>query len=190
MRVESARIRRAPGNTRPIRISGNGLSDLLLSATYSAAISIECSTESMKAALTVLERATRAFGRPSQDRVETQAHWRIAMAMLQMLGSSDVISAASDKELREAQRHLQLALEFLLEFRRSESADNIVDSLGPHIYLFMVTLLRSGQRHLLEAVMNCIAAGRRNPEITAASRPLQSPLPVGPEQAHRLQKHA
>jgi len=189
-RVESARIRQAPDNNRSIQISGNGLSVLLLSATYTAAISIENSTESMKAALAVLERATRTFGRPSHDRVETEAHWRIAMAMLQILGSGDVISATSDEELREAQRYLRRALEFLLEFRERESADDIVDFLGPPICLFMVILLRSGQRGLLEAIMNCIAVARRNPEIAATDRPLQSRPPVGPEAAHWLQKHA
>jgi hypothetical protein len=78
-----------------------------------------------------------------------------------------VISAASDDDMREAQRHLHAALNLLLEFRGNSSPENIIESLGPAIFLFIMTLLRSGQRTALEAVMGRIANLR---QVTAAPR--------------------
>jgi hypothetical protein len=114
----------------------------------------------MKVSPAVLERAIAGLGWTGEKRA-MDAHWRIVSALLLVLGTSDAISAASDKELREARGHLGGALSFLSEFRGSESMDSVIDALGPPIFLFQVTLLRSGQREVLERVMDHVAIARR-----------------------------
>ncbi len=154
-----SRIRRVSGRDyafQPLR----GLSGLVLCATVCATASIENSPASTKTTLAVLQRASAALGQISENQNETEALWRIAMALLPVLASSDVVSAASEGELREAQRHLGAAFEFLSNFRGNETMDAVFDSLGPPIFLFVMTLLRSGQDSLLETVMNRIGAAR------------------------------
>jgi len=155
-----ARIRRVSGRAhalQPLR----GLSGLMLCAAACATASIENSPASTKTTLAVLQRATAALGQASENQNEAEVLWRIAMALLPVLASSDVVSAASEGELREAQRHLGAALEFLSNFRGNETMDAVIDSLGPPIFLFVMTLLRSGQHSLLQTVMNRIGAPPR-----------------------------
>ncbi|HWY64577.1 MAG TPA: hypothetical protein VNX61_05135 [Rhizomicrobium sp.] len=159
---------RGAGRTRIRRVSGRnhafqplrGLSGLMLCAAACATDSIENSPASTKTTLAVLQRASAALGQVSENQNETEALWRIAMALLPVLASSDVVSAASEGELRQAQRHLGAAFEFLSNFRGNEPMDAVIDSLGPPIFLFVMTLLRSGQHSLLETVMNRIGAAR------------------------------
>ena len=155
----AARIRQAPGKTR-IKAPAAGLSDLLLSACRAAAGAVESPAGSMKPALAVMERALAGLGWSGEKR-EMEAHWRMLAALMLVLGASDAISAASDDELREARGHLGGALALLSEFRGAESQDSVIDTLGPPIFLFLVTLLRSGQRELLESVMDHVAIARR-----------------------------
>ena len=150
-----ARIRQATAKARMIKAPATGLPDLLLSAYQAAAEAFESPAESMKGSLTVLERAFAALGW-SGDKREMEARLRVITALLLMLGSSDAILTSSDEDLREARGHLGGALDFLLDFRGVESRDSVIDTLGPPIFLFMVTLLRSGQRDVLERVMDHI----------------------------------
>ena len=154
-----ARIRRLSSRAhafQPLR----GLPGLMLCATACATAPIENPPASTKTMLAVLQRASTALGQASENQNEAEASWRIAMALLPVLASSDVVSAASDGELREAQRHLGAAFAFLSNFRGNESMDAVIDSLGPPIFLYVMTLLRSGQHSLLETVMNRIGATR------------------------------
>jgi hypothetical protein len=154
-----ARIRRVPSKAIPSP-STSGLPGLMLSAAACAAASIENPLGSTQTTFAVLQRALAAMGRTSENQGDMGALWRIATTILLMLGSSDVISTASEEELREAQHHLRAALKFLSDFRGNESADSVIDSLGPPIFLFMMTLLRSGQRSTLETAMDRIAAAQ------------------------------
>jgi hypothetical protein len=154
-----ARIRPAPAKART-KTPAAGLPDLLLSACQAAAGAVESPAGSMKASLAVAERALADLGWSGEKR-EMDAHWRMVLALLLVLGTSDAISAASDQELREARGHLGGALALLSEFRGAESRDSVIDTLGPPIFLFLVTLLRSGQRDVLESVMDHVAVGRR-----------------------------
>jgi hypothetical protein len=165
-----ARIRRVPGRGhafQPLR----GLSGLMLCAAACATASIENSPASTKTALAVLQRASAALGQVSENQSETEALWRIAMALLPVLASSDVVSAASEGDLREAQRHLGAALEFLSDFRGNETVDAVIESLGPPIFLFVMTLLRSGQHALLETVMNHVSAARHGTTLPCRNGP-------------------
>jgi hypothetical protein len=143
----------------------------MLCAAACATASIENSPASTKTALAVLQRASAALGQVSENQSETEALWRIAMALLPVLASSDVVSAASEGDLREAQRHLGAALEFLSDFRGNETVDAVIESLGPPIFLFVMTLLRSGQHALLETVMNHVSAARHGTTLPRRNGP-------------------
>jgi len=170
-RCGPTRIRRTPAKLHAIRTSANGLPDLLLTACDCAAISIDSPFNSLNTGLAVFERAAAELGYTSRNRADAQAYWHLAMAVLVALGPSDAVSNCSDEDMKKAQRHLQIALKFVLDFRGDENVDTVVDSLGPPIFLFIVTLLRSGQRGLLETILNHIAAIRREPAVSRGSRP-------------------
>jgi hypothetical protein len=169
-RDRPTRIRRTPTKLYAIRTSANGLPDLLLTACNCAAISID-GPFSVNTGLAVFERAAAELGYTSRNRADTQAHWYLGMAVLAALGSSDAISSCSDEDMKKAQHHLQVALRFVLDFRGDENVETVIDSLGPPIFLIMVTLLRSGQLGLLKTITNHIDAIRREPAASRGSRP-------------------
>lgn len=59
--------------------------------------------------------------------------------------------------MREAQRHLQVGLRFLVAFCRNESPSSVIESLGPAIFLFILALLRSGQHTVIRNILDRIA---------------------------------
>jgi hypothetical protein len=137
---------------------GKTLPDLLLSATFHAAVSMECIPDQV---MPVLRRAGAGLGYvPGNRDAETQLYWRVAMAMLLALNSSDVISSASDEEMLEAQRHLHVALTFLSAYCRDESPAAVVETLGPALFLLILALLRSGQRGTVQAITDHIMSVR------------------------------
>jgi hypothetical protein len=92
----------------------------------------------------------------------------VAIAVSLALGFSDVVSAATDRELRETQRYLNSTLKYLFEFRGNQSADFIIDTMGPLLFLFIMTLLRSGQRSTLDEAMARISAARKEQSNSSA----------------------
>lgn len=142
----------------PFAASVQTLPELLLSATLHAAIAIECPPEP---AMVVLKRAAAALGcSPGTREAETQLYWQTAMTVVLALGTSDVITGASDDEMLEAQRHLHVSLKFLSGYCRNESPVWMIDSLGPPLFLFILALLRSGQHSVIETVINGMATVR------------------------------
>jgi hypothetical protein len=74
--------------------------------------------------------------------------WQLLNIIGSVLDASDVIREASDDELSIAQRHLGIAMQFLSGC--GTSTENVVDILGPQLFLFILTLLRSGQASTLD----------------------------------------
>jgi hypothetical protein len=128
---------------------------VLLSATLYAAASVEWTSDP---SVSILRRAATAVGfAPGRRDCETQLYWQAATAMLLALGSSEVVSGASDDDMREAQRHLQVGLRFLVMFCRDESPVSVIESLGPALFLFILALLRSGQHDVIQRILDRIA---------------------------------
>lgn len=154
--MTSARIRSSNGLSRPATAQARTLPDLLLALALHTAVSIECIPG---IALPVLRRAAAALGYgPGIRDAETLLYWQTAMTMLLALGSSDVISSASDGEMLGAQRHLHVALIFLSGYCRDENPAAMVEALGPALFLFILALFRSGQHSTVQAVMDRIVA--------------------------------
>lgn len=152
VRIRSANEARRPGGT------GRTLLNLLLSATFHAAVSMECLHDQ---AIPVLNRAIAALGyAPGNRDAESQMYWQAAMAMLVALASSDAVSGASDDEMLEAQHYLHAALTFLSGYCRDESPATMVETLGPALFLFILALLRSGQRGTIQAITARITSVR------------------------------
>jgi len=161
--ASSVRIHAAKGAGKLAGAAAKTLPDLLLAATFHAALSIECPAEPT---IGILKRAAAALGvAPGGRDGEMELYWRTAMAMLAALGPSDVISHASDEEMLEAQRHLHVALTFLSGYCREERPVTMVEALGPALFLFILALLRSGQHDTVQAVMDRITAARGKPAL-------------------------
>lgn len=157
------RIGPANGVSRP---AGRTLPELLLSATLQAAASIECPPG---IAIPVLKRAAAALGY-APGGGETRTYWQAAMALLLALDASDAVSSASDEEMLTAQHHLQVALRFLSGYCQEENPATVAEALGPGLFLFILTLLRSGQHAVVQAVMDRIAAIRATAPRQAANQ--------------------
>jgi hypothetical protein len=66
------------------------------------------------------------------------------------LDASDLIRDAGDEELRQAQHHLGVVMTFL---RDCDPPEPVMANLGPKMFLFLLTLLRSGQTRMLDRIM-------------------------------------
>jgi hypothetical protein len=68
-----------------------------------------------------------------------------------VLDTSDLVREASDNDLHCAQRHLGIAMTFLRDC--ADPSEPAVETLGRQMFLFLLTLLRSGQTRILDRIM-------------------------------------
>jgi hypothetical protein len=77
--------------------------------------------------------------------------WQLLNIIGLVLDTSDLVRDANDNELRTAQRHLGVAMEFLSDC--GHGCEELAETLGPQLFLFFLTLLRSGQAGTLDRMM-------------------------------------
>lgn len=97
--------------------------------------------------------------------------WHLLGIIGSVLDTSGLIREAHDDELRTAQRHLRTAMEFLSD--GCDASETCVEVLGPQLFLFFLTLLRSGQVRTLDHLMTYVGGvGRQAPTQSAQRLPL------------------
>jgi hypothetical protein len=128
---------------------------LLLQAALnvSAAVQIE-EAPGHFAAINLLHRALSKLGLAphgaNDSRLETQLY-HLLNIIGSMLDTSGLIREATDDELCQAQRHLGIAMAFLRGC--GDPSEPVIEILGPQLFLFLLTLLRSGQTRMLDRIM-------------------------------------
>jgi len=148
----AAKIRKVAGKITAKSPAISSLPDALVSAAFHAAACIGGASDSAKIALTVLERASVKLGYDDDHGTQAQSGWRLVMAVLLALDGSDLVSAASEEEIRDAQNRLSLSLRFLR--RCADSPDTLVECLGAPLFVFILALVRSGQHAVLNAAQD------------------------------------
>lgn len=163
------KMRKAPAIRRPPLgqgVAGAGdLSGLLLQAALGTAAALDLDDKS-RPALILLAAAARRLEIPAGDRaVQVRQFWQMAQVVASMLAASDLIGGASQAEMLKAREALRAALRFVEE-STGEDAPSATDVLGETLFLYILTLLRSGQETMLEQAMTRIAAAQRQPAAT------------------------
>jgi hypothetical protein len=165
------RLRKAPSvrPAPPVAANGADFAQLLLQAMLGTAAAIQPDTNT-RPALAMLERTAArldiAGGRPAQARW----FWQAAQMMTSTLAASDVVCQASDEEMLQAQQLLGKALAFIAESCEDETPAAVVHALGETLFLFILTMLRSGQDAVLDSALMRIEA------VTRRARPQPEPL--------------
>jgi len=135
-----------------------GVDRLLLQAAICVGAAVEIGDEPHRAAtLALLDRALSKLRltRDGANGSELAGQlWQLLNITASTLDSSDLVREASDDELLMAQRHLGLAMDFLSGC--GDLPEKLSDTLGPQLFLFFLTLLRSGQADMLDRVMACV----------------------------------
>ncbi|HEX4271670.1 MAG TPA: hypothetical protein VHZ32_09790 [Rhizomicrobium sp.] len=130
-----------------------GADNLLLQASLCLGAAMQTDATSQLAAMRpLLGKALTKLGlsRPGvNESALTDQLWHLLTATLSALETSDLVRDANDEELYAAQRHLSVTAAFLHDC--AEAAE--LDTLAPHLFLFFLTLLRSGQTGTLERMM-------------------------------------
>ena len=166
----AAKIRKVTGKitAKPPTISS--LPDALVSAAFHAAACIGGASDSARMALMILERASIKLGYDDDHGTQAQSGWRLVMTVLLALDGSDLVPAASEEEMRNAQTRLSLSLRFLR--RCADSPDTLVECLGAPLFLFILALLRSGQQSILDALQDRMEKAVREEEAPKLQRPV------------------
>lgn len=144
-------------HTAPVPTAAPDFPQLLLQAMLGTAAAIQTNNRS-RPALAMLEQAAArlavAGGRPTQARW----FWQAAQVMVGALAASDIVRQASDGEMLRAQRLLRTAVNFIVESCEDETPASVADVLGETLFLFILTMLRSGQDAILEGALARIEA--------------------------------
>ena len=168
-----AKQRKAPSvrHAQPAGATGADFPQLLLQAMLGAAAAMQPDTNP-RPALAMLERAAArldiAGGRPAQARW----FWQAAQMMIGVLSASDVVRQASDEEMLQAQQLLGTALTFITESCEDETKAMVAEVLGETLFLFILTMLRSGQETVLQSALARIEAVRRSYRTDPQPAPL------------------
>ena len=132
-----------------------GVDRMLLQAALCVGAAVETGDVSQRVATkALLDRALsklRLARDGTNDSGLADQLWQLLNIIGSVLDSSDLIREASDDELRIAQRHLSVAMEFLSGC--SDASDVPSETLGSQLFLFFLTLLRSGQADMLDRMM-------------------------------------
>ena len=176
----AAKVRKATGNITAKSPAISSLPDALVSAAFHAAACIGGASDSAKIALTVLERASVKLGYDDDHGTQAQSGWRLVMTVLLALDGSDLVSAASEQEIRDAQTRLSLSLRFLR--RCADSPDTLVECLGAPLFLFILAMVRSGQHTVLDTVQDEMERAARDDEVIGPQRPVTAE--AGVHRAH------
>jgi hypothetical protein len=136
------------------------LPDMLLQITICVGDAV--STDDMPGALAVLERGLARLGHDKRARNSdtTGRFWCLASVIASALESSNLLSDASDEKIQEAQRHLGPIAGLLADCCESERPADVIEALGPPLFIFVLTLLHSGHEAMLEAFLARVSVAR------------------------------
>jgi hypothetical protein len=134
-------------------LMGPGVDSILLQAALCAGVAMEAG-DTPEGMPMLLDRALSKLGlveRGANDSGLADPLWHLLGIIGSILDSSDLVREACDDELLVAQRHLGVVMGFLQDC--SVPSDTTAETLGPQLFLFILTLLRSGQSRTLERMM-------------------------------------
>jgi hypothetical protein len=115
----------------------------------------------------VIHRALRRLSRTNRrgdDNATAERFWFVIQMMSSTLEASNLISTASDADLREAQHYLCVAGRFLQKCANDEgprSTTNegepfwsnwLAERIGPSLFLLILVMLRTGRRDALDRI--------------------------------------
>ncbi len=156
-----AKLRRPPA-TRVGREKGRagglmdmGADSLLLQAALCIGAAVEIDDDRQRnAIMTLLHRALEKLGlarHGANDSTLADQLCHLLNIIGSVLDSSDLVREASDEDLRQAQRHLGIAMALLDDC--DEPPEPVVEILGRQLFLFLLALHRSGQIQTLDRLM-------------------------------------
>ena len=156
--AKGAEIQRAiPIAMRP----ANDLSDLLRHAVTQATTALQ-PEDTSRAGMTMLEHAAARLGLKRSSTGALRQAWHMAQVMASVLSASELVRQAPDEALLRAQRAQRTALDFIWQSGAAESRAAAATALGKPMFLYILTLLVSGQEAELDAMLGRIA-NRRKP---------------------------
>jgi hypothetical protein len=131
---------------------------LLLQAALCIGAAIETDDDPQRTAIiALLNRALPKLGlarHATNDSVMPDRLYHLLNIIGSILATSDLVREASDDDLRQAQCHLAIAMTFLRDC--GSPSEQVTETLGRHLFLFLLTLLRSGQIRTLDRIMACL----------------------------------
>ncbi len=140
----------------------SGVDRLLLQAALCVGAAVETDDAPQPAAMmAMLDRALSKLWLTRDSANDTgmlNQLWQLLNIIGSVLDASDLVREASDDELSIAQRHLGVAMEFLSGC--GDLSKKLADALGPQLFLFFLTLSRSGQVDTLDRMMAYVDSAR------------------------------
>jgi hypothetical protein len=164
------KARRTPAIRQPA--TGHGvansapadLSCLLLQTVLGAAAAMQ-PDDTARSALSMLAAVAQRLNIPSGERTQhVRQFWQMAQVVASALATSDLLSQAKDGEILKAQYFLRRALRFI-EAASGKEPEEVAQMLGETLFLYILTLLRSGQEMVLEQAAMHIDAARPRPAL-------------------------
>ncbi|HVV27098.1 MAG TPA: hypothetical protein VHC40_03945 [Rhizomicrobium sp.] len=155
--------RKVPGIRRisqDARRPAADLSGLLHHAAMGVAAVLQ-PEEISQAGLAMLEHAAARMGLERSATADLHRAWQLAQVTLSVLSASNLMREASDEVLRGAQRTLCVGLDFVWQSCGTENRSAVVAALGRPLFLYILSLLVSGQETLVDAAVAKIAPRRR-----------------------------
>jgi hypothetical protein len=168
------RIRKTPTIRRPavgqeIKDAGaDDLSRLLQQVMLGTAAAVQLDDKSRRALILLAAAANRLDISPKDRAVQVRQFWQMVQVLASVLAASDVVSLASEGEMLKARGLLCSALTFVGD-SSSEDLEVVVDVLGETLFLYILTLIRSGQDAVLDKAAARITAAGRSPAVTSRS---------------------
>ncbi len=149
-----------------------GADNLLLQAALSIGGAVDLDdAPPCHAAISLLNRGLSKLGLARygvNDSGLADRLWHMLNVIGSVLDTSDLVREASDDELCAAQRHLGVAMAFLRDCE--DTPESIAETLSPQLFLFFLTLLRSGQARTLSRMLAYVdGANWREPVARARS---------------------
>jgi len=148
--------RATPVSTRP----AHDLPDLLRHAVTQATTALQ-PQDASRAGMTMLEHAAARLGLKRSSTGALRQAWHMAQVMASVLSASELVRQTSDEDLRRAQQAQRIALDFIWQSGAAESRAGVVAVLGKPVFLYILTLLVSGQEAQLDAALGQIAHRRK-----------------------------
>lgn len=169
------RMRKTPAIRRPpaghgIKDTGtDDLSQLLQQVMLGTAAAVQLDDKSRPALILLAAAANRLDIPPGDRAVQVRQFWQMVQVLASVLAASDVVSQASEEEMLKARDLLCSALDFI-KMSSGEDAEIVTEVLGETLFLYVLTLLRSGQDKVLDQAAERIAGAGRPSNVP--SRPI------------------
>lgn len=136
------------------------LSDLLRQAVTQATTALRPHDIS-RAGLAMLEQAATRLGLKRSSSSALRQAWHMAQVMASFLSASQLMRQASDDELQRARHAQRAALDFIWQCGAAENRAAAATALGKPMFLYILTLLVSGQDMQLDVMLGRIAHWQR-----------------------------